>query len=98
MTKTTPGLALRSRNVRATPTGGRLATTYYLAMQQAPIQADLGESLTTPTLPSRVETLSLRPPRPVVFFRTQEDANARFSKSQVRFYFLVYEVSKQKVL
>ncbi|GBN04266.1 hypothetical protein AVEN_264495-1, partial [Araneus ventricosus] len=66
MTRTTPELAPPSPNFRATPTGGRLATTYDLACNRPHTSGSSVESGLEPaTLRSRGRDLTTRPPRPL---------------------------------
>ncbi|GBO05018.1 hypothetical protein AVEN_266751-1 [Araneus ventricosus] len=69
MTRTTPKLA-PPPNFHATPTGGRVATTYDFACNRlAPYTADLQRNrvFEPATLRSRGRDLSTRPPRPRKF-------------------------------
>ncbi|GBN42187.1 hypothetical protein AVEN_174954-1, partial [Araneus ventricosus] len=61
MTRTTPELAPPSPNFHATPTGGRLTTTYDFSVQQAPYTADLQWNRVSNLEPSgpKAETLPL---------------------------------------
>ncbi|GBM75666.1 hypothetical protein AVEN_45554-1 [Araneus ventricosus] len=61
MTRTTPELAPPSPNFHATPTGGRLATTYDLACNRPPYTADLQWNRVSNLEPSgpKAETLPL---------------------------------------
>ncbi|GBN31964.1 hypothetical protein AVEN_265879-1 [Araneus ventricosus] len=64
MTRATPRLPTPSPNFRATPTGGRLATTYDLASNSPHTRRIFMESGLGPaTLRSRVQDLTTRPPR-----------------------------------
>ncbi|GBO14653.1 hypothetical protein AVEN_136484-1 [Araneus ventricosus] len=65
MTKTTPELAPPSPNFHATPTGGRLATTYDLAFMRPHTRRIFsGIGFLTCNPPPQSTDLTTRPPRP----------------------------------
>ncbi|GBM50087.1 hypothetical protein AVEN_223298-1 [Araneus ventricosus] len=65
MTRTTPELAPPSPNFRATPAGGRLATTYDLACNRPHTRRIFsGIGFRTCDPPARGRNLTTRPPRP----------------------------------
>ncbi|GBL98552.1 hypothetical protein AVEN_111660-1 [Araneus ventricosus] len=70
MTRTTSELAPPSPNFRATPTGGRLATTYDLACNRPHTRRIFsGIGFRTCDLRSRGRDLTTRPPRPKQYER-----------------------------
>ncbi|GBN85592.1 hypothetical protein AVEN_217708-1 [Araneus ventricosus] len=85
MTRTTPELAPPSPNFRATPTGGRLATTYDLACNRPHTRRIFsGIGFRTCDPPVRGRDLTTRPPRPL---RTRGGLKrGDSSKSRVRIF------------
>ncbi|GBM55449.1 hypothetical protein AVEN_187555-1 [Araneus ventricosus] len=82
MTRTTPELAPSSPNFRATSTGGRLATMYYLACNKPHtrrIFSEIGFQTCDPR--SRGRDLTTRPPRSLRATRPKNDCGKKLKRA-----------------